>query len=204
MASAQTSAGQPPADEPTGAQPAHEPRARSLHGGRGALRRYPDRGLLGGVGAGLAEQFGLDVLMVRIVMAMAVAAGGVAVPLYALGWALIPVAHESEGVGRPRGAWREAVLILLVVAGVLFGLRRAGLLIGDSFVWPLILGTAGLALVWRPSRGRTDEGGPRPSLRALLRHPAQIDLPRLVLGVLLSAFAAASLLHALGVLHSLG
>jgi signal transduction histidine kinase len=206
MASAQT-AGQPPLDEHShaGPPPASLPagRERSSHP---RLSRYPDRGLLGGVGAGIAQQLGVDALLVRIAMALMLAAGGIGVAIYALAWALIPVAPESEGVGRPRGAWREALLIVLVTGAALFGLRRAGLLIGDHFAWPLVLGTCGLALVWRPSGAFAgpDTSRRRLSPRRLLRRPGRIDPPRLLIGVLLVAFASAALLHDLGVLGNLG
>src|SRR5713226_3800439 len=62
------------------------------------LRRYPDRGLLGGVCAGLADHFGVAVIVVRVLTAMFVAAGGIGVAIYAIAWALIPVAPESEGL----------------------------------------------------------------------------------------------------------
>jgi signal transduction histidine kinase len=203
MATADTSGGRISVEPPRAQQP-----AASLGGDRPHdphLRRHPDRGLLGGVGAGLASHLGLDVRFVRFMMAAMIVAGGVGVVIYALAWALIPVAPESEGAGRPRGVWREAVLIVLVVAAALFGLRRAGLLIGDSFVWPLLLGTCGLALVWRPMLAFTGQLGRRSlSPREFLRRPGQVDLPRLVIGVLLVAFASASLLHALGVLGNLG
>ncbi len=205
MASAQTSAGQRPASDPAEPQPQAEPQA----GARpvsSPLRRYPDRGLLGGVGAGLAAHLGVDVRFVRFMMAVMIVAGGVGVVVYAVAWALIPVAPESEGVERPRGAWREAVVIVLLVAGMLFGLRRAGLLIGDSFAWPLLLGASGLALVWRPTLSFTGGVAGRRGIspRGLLRLTARDDRPRLVIGVLLVAFASASLLHALGVLGNLG
>jgi signal transduction histidine kinase len=148
----------------------------------------------------------VEVLIVRFAMALMLVAGGIGVLIYALAWALIPVASESEGVGRPRGAWREAVPIVVVVVAALFGLRRAGLLIGDSFLWPLVLGTCGLALVWRPTVAFNGQVSGRRGLplRKLLRRPGPIDLPRLVIGVVLVAFASASLLHALGVLGNLG
>jgi signal transduction histidine kinase len=154
----------------------------------------------------VAEHLGANVLVVRLVMAMLLAAGGIGVAIYALAWALIPVASESEGVERPRGAWREALAIVLVVGGALFALRRAGLLIGDTFLLALVLGTCGLALVWRPTIAFTAQSsvGRSFSPRGLLRRPGEIDLPRLVLGTLLVAFASASLLHTLRVLHSLG
>jgi phage shock protein PspC (stress-responsive transcriptional regulator) len=109
MAWAHSSAGEaaagslPPSD---GARQA--PRASTAGGeapGRTRLRRYPDRGLLGGVGAGIAENLRVEVLIVRLVMAVIMTAGGVGIVLYALAWALIPVAPESEGVPRRRGAW---------------------------------------------------------------------------------------------------
>ncbi len=144
----------------------------------------------------------------RFVMALMAAAGGVGVAIYALSWAVIRVASESEGVKRPRGAWREAVLIVLVVAGILIALRRAGLWIGDSLVWPLVLGTCGMALVWRPTvtvtGSRSGLARGRLSPRELVRRSGQIDVPRIVIGGLLVAFASASLLHDFGVLHSLG
>jgi signal transduction histidine kinase len=146
------------------------------------------------------------VLIVRAAMAMVVVAAGIGVAIYALAWALIRVAPESEGVPRPRGAWREAVLIVLVVGGALFGLRRAGLWVGDGIVWPLVLGSCGLALVWRPTFAFAANSSSRRSLspREIVRRLGTVDLPRLVIGALLVAFAAASLLHSLGVLRNLG
>jgi signal transduction histidine kinase len=172
---------------------------------RHRLQRYPDRGLLGGVGAGVSELLGVPVLLVRFAMALALAVGGLGVAIYALAWALLPVAPESEGIERPAGAWREALLIVLGVLAVLFGLRRAGLLIGDSMLWPLVLATFGLILVWRPTAALGEQASGRRirSLRELLRRP-RVEPPRLIVGVMLVAFASAALLHALGVLGNLG
>jgi signal transduction histidine kinase len=138
-------------------------------------------------------------------MALVMTAGGVGVVLYAFAWMLVPVDPASEGVPRRHGAWREAVLIVLVAAAVLYGLRRSGLLIGGALIWPLALGTCGMALVWRPAVAR--RAGPLPwppSPRDLWRRLGQVDLPRIVIGSLLVAFAAAAVLHNIGVLHSLG
>src|SRR5438477_2514387 len=105
---------------------------------RHPLRRYPDRGLLGGVCAGLAEHFGVDVLIVRLLMATVTVVGGIGVAIYALAWALIPVAAESEGRERRPGAWRDAVLIVLAVGGLLIGLRILGLRPADTVILPLV------------------------------------------------------------------
>jgi signal transduction histidine kinase len=171
-----------------------------------ALRRYPDRGLLGGVCAGLADHFGVPVLAVRLLTAMLIAVGGIGVAIYAIAWALVPVAAESEGLGRRPGAWREAVLIVLVVAGLLVGLRLLGLGLAGAVIWPLVLGVCGMALVWRPTVDGAQHAATRRRLspREHLRRSGKLDAPRLVVGGLLVAFASASLLHMLGVLHSLG
>jgi signal transduction histidine kinase len=206
MASAQHTAGQPgdglsgDAAGPAFSSAAQEPARRER------LYRYPDRGLLGGVGAGVSEHLGVPVLIVRFAMALLLVVGGLGILIYALAWALIPVAPEAEGVGRPRGAWREAGLIVLVAALVLVALHHAGLLLGDSFIAPLLLGTCGLALVWRPTV--TFDGLQRParrfSPRRILRRPRHVDAPRLLIGGLLVAVASAWLLHASGVMGNLG
>ncbi len=172
---------------------------------RAPLRRRPDRGLLGGVCAGLAEHFGVAVLLVRVVMTMMVAFGGVGVAVYALAWALIPVVPASEHVARRPGAWREALLIVLVVAGILAALHLLGLRYGEA-LWPLVLGVCGMALVWRPTLEEAEQPSVRRrlSLREYVRRSSRVDAPRLVVGALFVAFAAASLLHIVGVLHSLG
>ena len=57
------------------------------------LRRPADGRVLGGVAAGLARYFALDVAHVRIILVALSFLGGVTVPLYLAAWVLIP----SEG-----------------------------------------------------------------------------------------------------------
>ena len=61
------------------------------------VRRDPQHGYLGGVCAGFAARVGIDPLLIRIGFIIAVALGGVAIPLYAIAWVLIP----AEGPERP-------------------------------------------------------------------------------------------------------
>jgi signal transduction histidine kinase len=174
---------------------------------RTPLRRHPDRGLLGGVCVGLADQLGVEVTLVRVAMAAITAVGGIGVAIYAVAWAVTPVAPESAGVERQPGAWREAVVIVLLVAAALLGLRAAGLRYGDQVVWPLVLGACGLALVWRGTSDQDPElhaPGRRLSLRDYLRRIGRVNGSRVAIGALLVTFSAAALLHASGVLHSLG
>jgi signal transduction histidine kinase len=213
VASADTSldnaTGREPGDSSPPAPKSMSPPAPEVRPEHPPLRRYPDRGLLGGVCAGVAEYMGVETLLVRLGMAAAITIGGLGIAIYALAWALIPVAPGSERAARRPGAWREMLAIVVIVAAVLVVLRHTRLWLGDSLVGPVLLASFGLALVWRPvgpsfaglSRPR------RPSLRSLplnLRRPTRSDAPRLVLGAMLVAFANASLLHSLGVLDSLG
>ena len=59
------------------------------------LRRPAGGRILGGVAAGLARYFALDVAHVRIILVARSFLGGVAVPLYLAAWLLIP----AEGSG---------------------------------------------------------------------------------------------------------
>ena len=60
------------------------------------LRRPAGGRILGGVAAGLARYFGLDVTHVRIILVALSFLGGVAVPLYLAAWVLIPA--EGSGI----------------------------------------------------------------------------------------------------------
>jgi signal transduction histidine kinase/phage shock protein PspC (stress-responsive transcriptional regulator) len=173
---------------------------------RAPLSRRPDRGLLGGVCAGLAEHFGVSVVVVRMVMLVMVAFGGVGIVVYALAWTLVPVAADSERRG---GRWeplRQALLIglgTIVALGVLHHLASR-MSYGDA-LWPMVLGICGLALVWRPIAAVDRPSGRGPaSLGGQLLGAFRVDGPRLVLGVLLVSFASAGLLHLVGVQRNLG
>ncbi len=167
------------------------------------LRRPLDRALLGGVCAGLSERMGVEVLVVRVMAAMAATVGGLGVAAYALAWALIPASPGSARSRRP-GAWRQAPLIVLTVAALFAGVHLAGSHVGEG-LWPLVLGACGMALLWRPAVAMEDSPAKRrPTLREYLNRPAQVGAPRLIAGGLFVAFGAAALLHAVGVQHSLG
>ena len=55
--------------------------------------------IVGGVCAGLAEYFGMDVTLVRVIVAViAVITGGAGVLAYLVAWALIPVEGEKASI----------------------------------------------------------------------------------------------------------
>src|SRR3954469_10635481 len=125
------------------------------------IRRDPAHGYLGGVCAGFSARLGIDPLLIRIGFVMALAAGGVGIPLYAAAWALIP----AEGPERPvvarlltrRDTWLVAAgMGCLTLSGVLL-LRNWGLWFGDKIAFPAAIAVAGGALIWRQSQAPSAE-----------------------------------------------
>jgi phage shock protein C len=54
--------------------------------------------MLAGVAAGIARYLGVDVTVVRIVLAVLTIFGGVGVPLYLAGWLLIPEEGSEQSI----------------------------------------------------------------------------------------------------------
>ncbi len=111
----------------------------------------------------------------RVMAVMMATVGGLGVAVYALAWALIPVAPDSEQVGRRAGAWREAPLIVLAVAALFAGVHLAGSHVGEG-LWPLVLGVCGMALLWRPAA--VADGSPSQRRRTLSRATAPSERAR--------------------------
>lgn len=92
-------------------QPPHQ---ADGHGHNHEMRLHRRRGgrMLGGVAAGLADFFDVDPVLIRVGFVVLTFVGGLAVPLYLAGWALIPdedtdtsIAEEILARGRTRGAY---------------------------------------------------------------------------------------------------
>ena len=101
-ATASTTASQSPPSQAVGHGHSDEMRLHRRRGGR----------MLGGVAAGLADYFDVDPVLVRIGFVVLTFVGGLAVPLYLAGWALIPdedtdtsIAEEILARERPHGAY---------------------------------------------------------------------------------------------------
>ena len=196
--------------------------AMSEHAVRPPLRRAPDAGAIAGVCTGIARHLGVRAAYVQAAMMLLTAFGGVGIAIYALGWALLPAAPAARVAdagadapsGRPRrcdgrGVTREvAGVVLLTVAGLLT-LRRLGLWLGDELVWPLLLGSSGVALImrqadaaaaWTPAELRH----PLRGLRDRMLGERGADGRRTVLGVALVALAAYVLLRSTGTAQAVG
>jgi len=133
------------------------------------LRRDPGHGYVAGVCSGFAARLGIDPILIRIGFVLTLAAGGVGIPLYIIGWAFIP----AEGPERPvvsrllnrRDTWLVAAGMGCLTLSAVLLLRNWGLWFGDRITWPAVVTAAGGALIWRQSQAAPDEAKPhRPAL----------------------------------------
>jgi phage shock protein PspC (stress-responsive transcriptional regulator) len=65
---------------------------------RQPLRRAREGRMIAGVCAGLADYFDVDVVLVRVVVAVLAIAAGVGVPLYLAAWLLVPDEDTEESI----------------------------------------------------------------------------------------------------------
>jgi len=133
------------------------------------LRRDPSHGYLGGVCAGFASRAGIDPILIRIGFIVAVAIGGVGIPLYALGWVLIP----AEGPEKPAvqrlltrsDTWLVAAGMGCLVAAGLLLLRAWDVwFVSDQILWPFVIAATGGALIWRQSQSAPERVAERAKL----------------------------------------
>ncbi len=113
------------------------------------IRRYQrsaDR-VVAGVAAGLAEQLGLPVVVVRLAFVGLAFYNGFGIALYLAYWAVVPSAARPEREESP------AALVAAIAAGLAV-LAVVRLVFPDSFFWQVALGLVGLFLIWR----QADEG----------------------------------------------
>jgi phage shock protein PspC (stress-responsive transcriptional regulator) len=71
----------------TSSRPRSQPLSRPFH----------DR-MLAGVAAGIAQYLGVDVILVRVVLAVLAFVGGAGIPIYLAGWLLIPEEGADQSI----------------------------------------------------------------------------------------------------------
>jgi signal transduction histidine kinase len=132
---------------------------------RPVRRAYRDtqEPILGGVASGLARHLGLPVLWVRVTFLLLAALGGMGLALYAILWAILPTdasfleaapgLESATRTGKRPGRVRRltdlgpAIALGAIGIGLVFALEAV---VGRGLVfWPLALGLAGVALLWR-------------------------------------------------------
>ena len=146
-----TSTSQVPPPPPPGGTQAHaQPTAAPASQGRlrWGLERREEGRVVAGVAAGLGPRLGVDPALVRIGLAVLAFAGGVGVLLYALAWALLPLAPSDRPQPRRTATTQQGVALGLITLGILLVLRAVGLWFGDALVFPLIVVAAGSAVLW--------------------------------------------------------
>jgi phage shock protein PspC (stress-responsive transcriptional regulator)/signal transduction histidine kinase len=123
-------------------------------GNGGPLRRDTAGRLAGGVAAGVAAWTGFSVNTVRIAFVLgALITGGFGVPLYVVGWLLIPAAGEDRSIAS-RARTDSSGIALAAGLATLFGfvLFVVGVF-GEGWpggwTWPQVFTVAGLTLIWR-------------------------------------------------------
>ncbi len=128
----------------------HRHRRRHRHG---PFTRSPDDRLIAGVGGGLAQRFGMDPTVVRLLLALSVLAGGAGLVGYVVAWLLFPLEGQSVSIGTRAVTDRRGILLtaallpLLLVVMVVASAVRATFV--TSVVWVVFLVAAGLLLVYR-------------------------------------------------------
>jgi phage shock protein PspC (stress-responsive transcriptional regulator)/signal transduction histidine kinase len=127
---------------------------RHGHGDGNPLRRDPQDRIAGGVAAGIGTWRGFSPTTVRIgCVVAALVTTGWAVPLYFIGWLVIPAKgsdttiaakarHDSQGVALAVG-----VASLLAVFLLLAGALNDGSI--QIYCWPQVVSVACLTLIWR-------------------------------------------------------
>ena len=169
------------------------------------LCRRPDRALIGGVCAGVADYLEVEPLLVRLLFIVIVLASGIGAILYPLAWVLIPPDPSlPAGYRRSRQArlwgWVDAAGFVVVVGVGVWLLRGAGLWLGDEIVLPLVLASCGVALILRQAgvASASDTGARGRVAGPLGRGGADTRWTRWpggALGVVLVLAAAAVYLH---------
>lgn len=112
---------------------------------------------LGGVCAGLASYFSVDVALVRILFVVFTFAGGAAIPVYIVLWLLMPPeggAAAVPGLDPTSARAPDLVGAILIIAGLAWLFGNLGYLVGIRWdiVWPVVIVGAGILLI---ARGRS-------------------------------------------------
>jgi phage shock protein PspC (stress-responsive transcriptional regulator) len=152
--------------------------------------------MLGGVAAGIAETYGIDLLLVRVLWVLA-AVAGFGVPVYLVAWLLLPYGDETDppATAPERARERRVVVALaLIVIGVFVAFEHAwrGRPHFEAITWPVFLILGGLAILLlrgQPS-GESSEPAPPPTSSASPPAPEPVAADAAVAASTLAATAA--------------
>jgi signal transduction histidine kinase len=122
--------------------------------GHGPLRRAREDRLAGGIAAGLSARTGFNTTIIRIALVVGTLwSGGLVALLYLLAWLLVPAEGAESNIiskaltdkrGLALGVGIVSLLILVLPLAALFHLGWL-----ETYGWSLVIGSAGLVLIWR-------------------------------------------------------
>ena len=126
------------------------------------LCRSSSSRIVGGVASGLAGYLRVDRTLVRLGFVLLAVCGGAGLLAYAALWLALPAAPAGPsghpGAGRaPRAAevdGRRDAAVVLVLVGTMVLLRGMGFWFGNAVAWAVVLGAAGVCVVWLRSDER--------------------------------------------------
>ncbi len=128
-----------------GVSPTPSPAPRAPHW---QLPGVASNRVVGGVAAGIAEELGVDPMLIRVAFISLTAAGGAGVLVYGLAWIVMSRVNPVPGP-RPPKAMSDAHRLFgvgFVLFGALLLLRGLGAVFVDSLVWPIALSGSGIAV----------------------------------------------------------
>jgi signal transduction histidine kinase len=109
--------------------------------------------MVGGVAAGISARTGWNVTLIRIAFVITALISGFGLAAYVIAWLFMPDVNESPTIGSRafadvRGLALAAVTAsMIIVALVIVSILGIGVL--SSLSWPVVVGAAGLVLIWR-------------------------------------------------------
>ena len=141
----------PPGEIPPGEIPPGEgtpgPQTPDAGPGPHRLRRDMQHRMLGGVAAGIARYLDIDVVIVRVAIAVLTVLGGSGALIYVAAWLLIPADDEPHPLAQQWAGRRPARRSLFVIVlGVVLGVIAITDLFSSGPWWPHRDGGVGLAL----------------------------------------------------------
>jgi len=131
--------------------------------------------LIAGVAGGLGETWAVDAVLVRIAFVLLAYCGAVGVIAYIVAWSVSLDPGDRRAPKAREPVMQQSVAFGLIVLGSVIVLRSVGLWLGDQFGIPLLIASAGAAVVNMGTRSgkrlrfaRMSTKGGRPALGSLL------------------------------------
>lgn len=116
------------------------------------LYRNPSRRIVAGVARGLADQFAIDVVWIRVGFAV-LTGTGIGVAVYGLLWLNVPEGGPAEPpvptASERRRRHTALAIVTLLLAFTMLMMIGGTSASGKAVIWPLLVAAAGVALVWR-------------------------------------------------------